>query len=235
MVRFGLGEGLTAGVVTGDDGLVLSHAVCVGLNDSAQESVVEVGQIVTVAVAGSCHTAVYACRITVPKVHVDSRDRLARAGVNELNVEIERNTLLAIGNVTTDELSIDIVRALGNFRLENASRVVCEEQSLVVAVRDARSRLVGVVVGGEVAADERSADATLGAGLAGHLLAAGEGVLHATPAAELKSAGADGVWGSLDEIPALKGLLCNIVAWVCEDSGQGEETEGQKRRHGRHC
>ena len=127
MVRFGLGEGLTAGVVTGDDGLVLSHAVCVGLNDSAQESVVEVGQIVTVAVAGSCHTAVYACRITVPKVHVDSRDRLASAGANGLNVKVERDTFLAVRDVAPNELAIDVVRALGELGLRSACRVVLEQ------------------------------------------------------------------------------------------------------------
>lgn len=56
----GSGEKLTAGVVTGDNGLVLSHAVCVGLNDSTQESVVEVGQIVTVTVAGSRNPRIHA-------------------------------------------------------------------------------------------------------------------------------------------------------------------------------
>lgn len=171
----------------------------------------------------------------MPKVHVNSRNRLARASVNELDIEVKRNTLLAIGDVATDELAINVVRTLGDFRLKNTGRVVGEQQSLVITVRDAGSRLVGVVVSGEAAADERGVDATLGASLAGHLLAAGEGVLHIAPAAELRSAGADRVWGSLDKIPALEGLFRDIVAWVGEDSRQGEETEGQKRRYRRHC
>jgi hypothetical protein len=170
----------------------------------------------------------------VPKVHVDSRDGLARAGVNELNIEVKRNTLLAVGDVATDELAINVVRTLSNFRLKNTGRVISEEKSLIVAVGDARGRLVGVVVGGEVAADERGADATLGASLAGHRLTAGESVLHITPAAELRSARTDRVRGPLDEVPALEGLLRDIVAWVGEDSRQGEETEGQKGRHRRH-
>jgi hypothetical protein len=119
--------------------------------------------------------------------------------------------------------------------LENTSRVIDEEQSLIVAVRDTRSRLVGVVVGDKVTADERGVDAALGASLASHVLAAGEGVLHVTPAAELRSARADGVGASLHELCTLCGLFRDIVTWVCQNSRQGEETKGQKRRHGRHC
>jgi hypothetical protein len=47
---------LTAGVVARENGLVLGDSVDVGLDDSAQESVVQVGEVVTVAVAGTCHT-----------------------------------------------------------------------------------------------------------------------------------------------------------------------------------
>jgi hypothetical protein len=171
----------------------------------------------------------------VPKVHVDSRDRLARAGVDQLNIEVERHTLLTIRDVATNELPIDVVRTLSNLRLKDASRLVGEEKSLVVAIGDAGSRLVGVVVSCEVAADERGADAALGAGLAGHCLAASEGVLHVASAAELRSTGADGLGASLDVLAALEGLFGDIVAWVCEDCRQGEETKGQKRRYGRHC
>jgi hypothetical protein len=226
---------LTAGVVAGENGLVLGDAVDVGLDDSSQESVIEVGEVVAIAVAGTCDTCVHACRITMPKIHVDSRDRLARAGVDQLNVEVERYTLLTISDVATDKLSVHIVRTLSNFRLKNTSRVIGEEKSLVVAVGDARSRLVGVVVSGEVAADERGADAALGAGLAGHCLAASEGVLYVASAAELRSAGADGLGAPLHVLAALEGFFGDIVAWVCEDSRQGEETKGQKGRHGRHC
>ena len=177
--------------MTRENGLVLSNAVDVGLDDPAQESVVEVGEVVTVAVTVGRYTAIDTSRIAMPKVHIDSRNRLARAGVNKLDIEVERNSLLTIGDIATNELSINIVRALSDFRLQNASRVIGEQQSLVVAVRDAGRGLVGMVVSGEVTAGERGADATLGAGLAGHGLAASEGVLHITSAAELRSAGAD--------------------------------------------
>lgn len=51
-------EGLTAGVVTRDDRLVLCHAVHVGLDNTAQEGVVEVSEVVTVTVARSGDTTV---------------------------------------------------------------------------------------------------------------------------------------------------------------------------------
>jgi hypothetical protein len=225
---------LTACVVTREDGLVLGDTVDVRLHDSAQEGVVQVGEIVTVTVAGGGNTGVYASGIAVPNVHVDSRDRGASAGINELDVEVQRDTRLAISNVATDQLAIDVVRALGDFRLKNAGGVVGEEQGLVLAVGDVGSRLVSVVVGGEVAADQRAADATLGTGLAGHLLATGEGVLHVTSATELRSARADRVGASLHELLALSGLFRDIMARVRQNSRQGEETKGQKGRNGRH-
>lgn len=163
----------------------------------------------------------------MPEVHVDSRNRLARAGINELNIEVKRYTLLTIGDIATDELSIDVVRSLSDFRLKNAGRVIGEEQSLVVAVGDVRGRLVGVVVSREVTADERGADATLGASLVGHFLTASEGVLHVASAAELRSARADGLGSPLHVLAAFEGLFGDIVAWVGEDSRQGEETKGQ--------
>jgi hypothetical protein len=226
---------LTAGVVARENGFVLGDTVDIGFDDSTQESVVQVSEVFRVTVAVRCDTRIDSCCVAVPKVHVDSRDRLARAGVDQLNIKVKRDTLLTIGDVATDKLAIDVVGTLSNLRLEDTGRVVGEKKSLVVTVGDARSRLVGVVVSGEVAVDERGADAALGAGLAGHCLAAGEGVLHVASAAELRSAGADGLGGSLHVLAALEGLFGDIVAWVCEDGRQGEETKGQKRRHGRHC
>jgi hypothetical protein len=112
---------LTAGVVAREDSLVLGDTVDVGLNDSSQKGVIQVSEIVTVAIAVRSHPAVDTCRVAVPKVHVDSRNRRTRAGVNKLNIEVKRNTLLAIGDVATDELSVHVVRTLGDLGLKNAS------------------------------------------------------------------------------------------------------------------
>jgi hypothetical protein len=117
-------EGLTAGVVSGHDGLVLRDAIDVGLHDATQESCVDVAQVVGVAVAGRYDAGVDACGVAVPDVHVDGWEGLASAGVNELNVEIQRDAFLAIGDVAADELAVDVVRAHGDFGLQDAGGVV---------------------------------------------------------------------------------------------------------------
>jgi hypothetical protein len=50
---------LTAGVVTGENSLVLSDSVDIGLDDTSQESVVEVGQIVGITVAARCNPGIH--------------------------------------------------------------------------------------------------------------------------------------------------------------------------------
>lgn len=168
---------LTAGVVTRDDGLVLSYAVDVGLHDSAEESGIEVAGVVGVSVAARRDARVDAGGIAVPEVHIDGWDWLASAGVDELDVKIERHAFLAISDVAADQLAVDVVGTLGDFGLQDAGRVVGEEGRFVVAVDDARGRLVGEVVGGEVAAYKRAVDAPLDASLLAHLLTTGKGGL----------------------------------------------------------
>ena len=59
------GGRLTAGVVSGNDRLVLSDSVGIGLLDAAEESFVEIRLVVhaTVAVYLSESTAIYTCRV----------------------------------------------------------------------------------------------------------------------------------------------------------------------------
>lgn len=128
---------LTAGVVSRNDRLVLSDTVDVGLHDSAQECCVQVGQVVRVTIARCCDAGVDTSRIAMPEVHVDRRNRLASAGIDELDVKVERNALLTVRDVAANQLAIDIVGTLGDFRLQNACRIVLEQKSLIVAVRDA--------------------------------------------------------------------------------------------------
>lgn len=228
--------GLTASVVSWNDRLVLSDSVGIGLHDSTQECCVQVGQIIRVAIAGSRDAGVDACGIAVPKVHVDSRNGLASASVDELDVKVERNALLAIRNIAANELAIDVVRALGDFRLQDARRIVLEQKSLIIAVRDTRGRLVRDVVSREVAADERAVQTSLDSGLLSNRLATGERSLREASALELRSTRADGVGAPLHESCALSGLLGQVVARVCESRRQSKETKGQQRYdwcHGR--
>lgn len=44
----------------------------------------------------------------MPQVHVDLRDGLAGVGVNQLDVHVERNTLLGLRHVVADQFTGDI-------------------------------------------------------------------------------------------------------------------------------
>lgn len=97
----------------------------------------------------------------MPDVHVNLRSRLAGLGVNDLDVEEERNTLLVLHNVRTDHFTSDIcigqlcksfagigintVRTLGHIRTKNTSRVVGKE---LLRVDVGGHTLQGRVVGG---------------------------------------------------------------------------------------
>jgi hypothetical protein len=176
-VQRGVDGSLTTGVVAGNDGLVLSDTVDIGLDDSAQEGGIQVSKIVRVAVAGCCDARVDTRGVAVPEIHVDGWDGLASAGVDELDVEVERDTFLIFRDVATDQLTIDVVRALGDFRLQDAGRIILEQKSLVVAVRHAGGRFVRDVVSRKVAADKRAVQAPLDSGLLGDRLTAGERTL----------------------------------------------------------
>jgi hypothetical protein len=112
--------------VSRNDRLVLSNTVDISLHDSTQESCVQVGQIVRVAITRSRNTRVDTRGVAVPEIHVDRRNGLASAGVDELDVKVERNALLAVRDVAANQLAIDVVRALSDFRLQNAGRIVLE-------------------------------------------------------------------------------------------------------------
>jgi hypothetical protein len=207
---------LTAGVVAGNDGLVLSDTVGVGLDDATEESVVEVVQVVGVTVARGRDARIDTSGVAVPEVHVDGGDGLASAGVDELDVKVHGDTLLAIGDVAADKLAVDVVRALGDFRLQDAGRVVREEKGLIITVLDTRGRLVGRVVVRKVTADKRAGKTSLDPGLLSDLVTTRESSLGETPTSELRSTRADRVGTPLDESCALSCLLGQIMARVGE-------------------
>ena len=227
---------LTASVVSGHDRLVLSDSVGVRLHDSTQERCVQVGQIIRVAVARCRDARVDTRSVAVPEVHVDSRNGLARASVDELDVKVEGNTLLAVRDVAANELAVDVVGALGHLRLQDACRIVLEQKSLIVAVADAGGRLVRDIVSRKVTTDKRAVQTSLDSGLLGDCLATSERSLREASALKLRSTRADGVGAPLHEGCALSGLLGQVVARVCESRRQCKETKGQQRRdwsHGR--
>lgn len=46
--------------------------------------------------------------VAVPKIHVDVGQRLAGVGVEYLDVHVQRNTLLVLNEVLTDQLAGDV-------------------------------------------------------------------------------------------------------------------------------
>lgn len=220
---------LTTSVVTWNNGLVLSHSVDISLNNAAKESCVQVAVVIRITIARCSYAGVDASGIAMPKIHVHGGDRLARARIHQLDVEVERDTLLILRNIATDEFTIDVVRTLSYFRLQNAGRIIREEQCLIIAIRDARSRLVSEIVGRKVAAHQRAVETALGARLLGHLLAASKSSLEVASALELGSARADRVGTSLHELGALSCFFGQVVARMRQRGGQGKKTKGQER------
>lgn len=218
---------LTAGVVTREDGLVLSDAIRVGLYDAAQEGGVHIGEIVRVAIAGCRNARVDTSGIAVPEIHVHSWHGHAGAGVDKLDVEIERHAFLAVGDVAPDQLTVDVIRALGDLRLQDAGCVIREEQGLVVAVRDARSGCVRDIVRCEVAADERAAQASLDLRFVNDFMAASKSGLGDAAAFELRGTLADRLGCPLHESRTLRRLFADVMSWVRPDDGQCEKTVGQ--------
>lgn len=47
----------------------------------------------------------------MPEVNVDVRDGLASINIDDLDIEVDRNTLLAFSHILTDELAINNYKA----------------------------------------------------------------------------------------------------------------------------
>jgi hypothetical protein len=93
-----------------------------------------------------------------------------------LDVEVERDTNLLLSDVATDQLAVNVVGALGNFRLEEAGGVIGEKKTLVRTECDIGGRfVVGREACVEVASHQRSiSQPSLDTGFVSHLLAAFE-------------------------------------------------------------
>lgn len=126
----------TASVVTREGGFELDDTVDVGLLQSAVEGVVEVRSVVGVSVSAGGNARVDASAVAVPGIDVDGGCRGAGGGVDELDIDEERDTGLVLGHVRANQLAIDVVGTLGDFWLQDTAGVVGEEGELVVAVLD---------------------------------------------------------------------------------------------------
>lgn len=95
-------------VVPWVDTLESSNTVSISLLDAAEESCIDVGQIRRVAIALGDYTRVYTRGVAVPELEVNAGNRLAGVDVDDLVVQDDRNSTLAIGDIGADELTANI-------------------------------------------------------------------------------------------------------------------------------
>jgi len=93
-------------VVAREDRFELRNTIGVGLLDTTEESLVEVGRIVAVTVHVALHTGVLASGVAAPDIPVQILDGLTGFNVHELAVHNERDTRLAVADVRADELTL---------------------------------------------------------------------------------------------------------------------------------
>jgi hypothetical protein len=118
--------GGTGGVVTGEGGLELSDTVGVGLLDTTEEGVVNVGLIGGVTVARGNDTGVDTGGVAVPHLEVDVGDGLAGVDINDLVVNDGVNTLLVLADITTDVLATDVWNSELVYMKSKYNKIVCE-------------------------------------------------------------------------------------------------------------
>jgi hypothetical protein len=237
-------------VVAREDGLELGDAVGVGGLDAAQPGVVEVGQVVRVAVASSDDAAVHAGRVAVPDLKVHIRDRVAGGYVDDLVVHQERHADLVFGDVFADVLAGDVwehvramnprraggqltVRPLGDLRGQQAGLVPGKEGRGVGVAGVAQLGLVVVRV--QDILDVALLEAALLAGPLDDGLASGNiaGVDTAVPQL-VGAVGERGALSGLEVRAALSSLLGDVVTRVGSHEASEERDAGDSfgEKHG---
>jgi hypothetical protein len=127
-----------AGIVTRDNGVELSNTVSVGSLDSTESGGVET------TLARSRDTRVDTSGIAVPNVNQEILNSSAARSINELKIEVQRNTRLAISDVGSDQLARDKVRADSDLGDQSTGRVGVKDRGKggVQSVSSARNIVV---------------------------------------------------------------------------------------------
>jgi hypothetical protein len=122
--------GSTARVMAREQSLELGNAVRVGLLDTTQEGFVQVCGVIAVAVHVALDSRVDASGVAVPYVPVQVLDWLAGVDVDELAVDNDWDTSLAIAYVVADQLALYPEGSDFSLRGEDAGGVLGEEVCL---------------------------------------------------------------------------------------------------------
>lgn len=99
--------GSASSVVAGESRIELQDSVLVAELDTAEHGIVEVGCIGNVAVTVCDNATVNTSGVAVPCLESNLRDWLASVGIDELDIESQRHTWVAIGNVLADVFARD--------------------------------------------------------------------------------------------------------------------------------
>lgn len=138
-------------VVARVDGGEFDHTVGVGLLDATKSGAVQVRSIGRVSVAVRLDTRVDSSRVAVPDIEPSTNQRLASVDVDELSLQDDLDSRLAISHVRTNVFTLDVERtnfalwvedstsgAVKDVRLVGQS-LIGVESALVVFVEDAGS------------------------------------------------------------------------------------------------
>ena len=97
--------GGASSVVTGESCVELQDSVLIGELDATEHRVVDVASIGSVAVAVRNNASVHTSAVAVPRLEGNLRDRLASRGVDNLDIERQGHTRVAVSNILTDILA----------------------------------------------------------------------------------------------------------------------------------
>jgi hypothetical protein len=149
--------GGASGVVAWKDGMELSNTVVISLLETTEKGSVEVAVVVGVAVSTGDDAGVDTSSIAVPEVQIDTGDRLTGGAVDHLDVHVERDTCLFLGDIAADQFAAYIIRSLSNIRCQDTGCVGGEQDRGVRGQVHVQRGFVGSVESSKVASlEERS-------------------------------------------------------------------------------
>lgn len=215
--------GGTGSIVTREHGFELSNAISVGLLNTTEESVVDVGLIRGVTVTGGNNPGVDTGGVAVPHLEVNIGYRLASVDIDDLVVNDSVDALLLLKDLAADVLATDVVRTLSDLGGQDAGVVATEEGSSISVQGVSQGGLV--VGGGQHGVKITLVDATAGAGLLESCGSASDVAAIDTAGLQLGSAvGEIGALDGAEEFAALLDLLGQIMSGVSND---GARQQGQ--------
>lgn len=99
----------------------------VGLDDTTEKGCVDVASNRGISITARDDARVDTSSIAAPQVDVNVGDWIAGVGVDDLNIESQRNTVLGFSDVATDIFALDVVGSLFTFGRKDTGSAVFEQ------------------------------------------------------------------------------------------------------------